>query len=48
MFGPMALPQWISRCGVHYSAPDGRMYPFCTYNSGPTFRTRIERGEGWA
>jgi hypothetical protein len=20
----------VSRCGVHYSAPDGRIYPFCT------------------
>jgi uncharacterized radical SAM superfamily Fe-S cluster-containing enzyme len=37
----------VSRCGVHYSAPDGRMYPFCTYNSGPTHRRRVERGEAW-
>jgi 7,8-dihydro-6-hydroxymethylpterin dimethyltransferase len=34
----------VSRCGVHYSAPDGKMYPFCTYNSGPTYRIRVERG----
>jgi len=34
----------VSRCGVHYSAPDGRIYPFCTYNSGPTFRKRVEQG----
>jgi uncharacterized radical SAM superfamily Fe-S cluster-containing enzyme len=34
----------VSRCGVHYSAPDGRLYPFCTYNSGPTHRTRVEDG----
>jgi 7,8-dihydro-6-hydroxymethylpterin dimethyltransferase len=34
----------VSRCGVHYSAPDGRIYPFCTYNSGPTFRNRVEGG----
>jgi hypothetical protein len=34
----------VSRCGVHYAAPDGRFYPFCTYNSGPTFRTRVEQG----
>jgi uncharacterized radical SAM superfamily Fe-S cluster-containing enzyme len=33
----------VSRCGVHYSAPDGKIYPFCTYNSGPTFRNRVER-----
>ena len=32
----------VSRCGVHYSAPDGRIYPFCTYNSGPMHRHRIE------
>jgi len=30
------------RCVVHYSAPDGHFYPFCTYNSGPTYRTMIE------
>ncbi|HEX9190687.1 MAG TPA: radical SAM protein [Candidatus Deferrimicrobiaceae bacterium] len=34
----------VSRCGVHYSAPDGRIYPFCTYNSGPVFRRRVEKG----
>jgi len=34
----------VSRCGVHYSAPDGRIYPFCTYNSGPVFRNRVEQG----
>jgi len=34
----------VSRCGVHYSAPDGRLYPFCTYNSGPTYRKRVEQG----
>jgi hypothetical protein len=28
---------------IHYSAPNGLIYPFCTYNSGPTFRERIER-----
>jgi len=38
----------VCRCGVHYAAPDGRMYPFCTYNSGPTYRNRVERGVGWA
>jgi 7,8-dihydro-6-hydroxymethylpterin dimethyltransferase len=36
----------VSRCGVHYSAPDGRIYPFCTYNSGPVFRNRVEQGAG--
>jgi len=34
----------VSRCGVHYSGPDGRIYPFCTYNSGPTYRNRVENG----
>jgi hypothetical protein len=29
-------------CVVHYATPDGRMIPFCTYNSGPAFRTEIE------
>lgn len=33
----------VRRCTVHYSAPDGRIYPFCTYNSGPSFRARVER-----
>jgi 7,8-dihydro-6-hydroxymethylpterin dimethyltransferase len=34
--------QRIRRCAVHYSATDGRLYPFCTYNSGHTFRNRVE------
>jgi len=38
----------VSRCGVHYSAPDGKSYPFCTYNSGPTYRSRVEQGIGRA
>ncbi|MCU0722555.1 MAG: radical SAM protein [Planctomycetes bacterium] len=33
----------VSRCVVHYGAPDGRTYPFCAYNAGPTFRLKIER-----
>lgn len=33
----------VRRCNVHYAAPDGRIYPFCTYNAGPTYRARIER-----
>lgn len=32
----------VRRCIVHYAAPDGLIYPFCTYNSGPTYRKRIE------
>ncbi len=30
------------RCVIHQSAPDGKMYPFCTYNSGPYYRERVE------
>ncbi|MBU1209506.1 MAG: radical SAM protein [Proteobacteria bacterium] len=33
----------VKRCSIHYAAPNGRMYPFCTYNSGPVFREKIER-----
>jgi uncharacterized radical SAM superfamily Fe-S cluster-containing enzyme len=32
----------VRRCVVHYAAPDGRLYPFCTYNSGPCHRQRVE------
>lgn len=32
----------IKRCVIHYSTPDG-IYPFCTYNSGPTYRDYIEQ-----
>jgi len=32
----------VKRCVIHYSAPNGRIYPFCAYNGGPTFRDRIE------
>ena len=33
----------VKRCSIHYAAPNGRLYPFCTYNSGPVFREKIER-----
>lgn len=33
----------VKRCVIHYSTPDGFMYPFCAYNSGPVFRDRVER-----
>ncbi|MBN1503654.1 MAG: radical SAM protein [Candidatus Eisenbacteria bacterium] len=33
----------VRRCVVHYAAPNGRLYPFCTYNSGPTFRDMVEK-----
>ena len=32
----------IRRCVILYSTPDG-MYPFCTINGGPTYRTYIEQ-----
>jgi uncharacterized radical SAM superfamily Fe-S cluster-containing enzyme len=32
----------VNRCVVHYAAPDGRIYPFCSYNSGPCHRNRVE------
>ena len=33
----------VKRCVIHYSAPDGRLYPFCAYNSGPCFREKVEK-----
>jgi hypothetical protein len=33
----------VRRCVIHYAAPDGKLYPFCAYNAGPTFREKIER-----
>jgi len=33
----------VKRCVIHYAAPNGKIYPFCAYNSGPVFRERIER-----
>ena len=33
----------VRRCAVHYSAPNGMLYPFCTYNAGHTFRNKVER-----
>jgi len=32
----------VKRCIIHYSSRDGRIYPFCTYNSGPYYRERVE------
>ena len=26
----------VKRCVIHYATPDGKLYPFCTYNSGPS------------
>jgi 7,8-dihydro-6-hydroxymethylpterin dimethyltransferase len=33
----------VKRCVISYSTPDGHVYPFCAYNSGPVFREAIER-----
>lgn len=33
----------VKRCVIHYASPDGKIYPFCVYNSGPTIRDRIEK-----
>jgi hypothetical protein len=35
--------QRVQRCVVHYAAPNGRIYPFCAYNSGPVYREQIEK-----
>ena len=32
----------VQNCVIHYAAPDGRFYPFCTWNSGPCHRKRLE------
>ncbi|MBC7129221.1 MAG: radical SAM protein [Thermoplasmatales archaeon] len=33
----------VIRCGIHYVTPDGRIIPFCAYNSGPTYREEVEK-----
>jgi len=33
----------VKRCAVHYATPDGKVIPFCAYNTGPTFREAIEK-----
>jgi hypothetical protein len=35
--------QRVKRCVIHYAAPNGLLYPFCAYNSGPCFRQHIEK-----
>lgn len=32
----------VQHCVIHYAAPDGRFYPFCTWNSGPCHRYAVE------
>jgi uncharacterized radical SAM superfamily Fe-S cluster-containing enzyme len=34
--------QRIKRCVIHYSTPEG-IFPFCTYNCGPSYRPFIEK-----
>jgi len=34
--------QRIKRCVIQYSTPEG-VFPFCTYNCGPTFRPFVEK-----
>jgi uncharacterized radical SAM superfamily Fe-S cluster-containing enzyme len=31
----------VQRCCIHYATPDGKLIPFCTYNSGPVFREKV-------
>ncbi|MDD5143712.1 tetraether lipid synthase Tes [Methanoregula sp.] len=31
----------VQRCCIHYATPDGRLIPFCTYNSGPVYRELV-------
>jgi hypothetical protein len=33
----------VKRCLIHYAAPNGMIYPFCAYNSGPCFRDKVEK-----
>ena len=33
----------VNRCCIHYATPDGRIIPFCTYNSGPVWREDVWR-----
>jgi uncharacterized radical SAM superfamily Fe-S cluster-containing enzyme len=33
----------VKRCVIHYSTPDGTLFPFCTYNSGPVYRESVEK-----
>ena len=32
----------VKRCVVHYVTPDGRIIPFCAYNTGPVYRQQVE------
>ena len=32
----------VKRCVIHYATPEG-VFPFCSYNSGPVHRERVEK-----
>jgi hypothetical protein len=34
--------QRVQHCVIHYGSPDGHLYPFCTWNSGPCHRYAVE------
>ncbi|HDD60257.1 MAG TPA: radical SAM protein [Euryarchaeota archaeon] len=36
----------VRRCVIHYTTPDGRIIPFCAYNTGPEFRVEVEKKFG--
>ena len=31
----------MKRCVIHYATPDGKLYPFCRYNSGHVIAKRL-------
>lgn len=33
----------VKRCVIHYAVPDGRIIPFCAYNTGPEYRAEVEK-----
>jgi uncharacterized radical SAM superfamily Fe-S cluster-containing enzyme len=33
----------VKRCVIHYVVPDGRIIPFCAFNTGPEFREEVEK-----
>jgi hypothetical protein len=33
----------VKRCNIHYATPDMKLIPFCAYNSGPVYRTGVEK-----
>ena len=32
----------VKRCVIHYVVPDGRLIPFCAFNTGPEYRKEVE------